>query len=100
MAMQFHAKQCTCNPRQNNAFPIHTDAILLMQDTAINAGRFFPITIPPHDGFSLVGTLSVAGPHLCESYTRDNTEQCQNATLNVQCRLMQSINTTYSKQVP
>ena len=45
MAMQFYAKQCTCNPKQNNATLIHADAILSMHDTAINAGRFFPITI-------------------------------------------------------
>ena len=53
---------------------------------------------PPHDGFSLVGTLSMAGPHLSERYMLDITEQRHNAQRAES--FMQSINTTHSKQVP
>ena len=92
-------RQCSAYSSQPNAVSRHT----MHNSSAIHAkapGRAFPITISPHDGFSLVSTLRVARPHMFESYMWDNTEQCHNAKLNMHSGLMQSVIMMHSKQVP
>ena len=70
-ARQFNARQCKamqgnarqCNIMQGNAMQCNSKC-----NTCSSSFRSLPITISPHDGFRIVGTLSMARLHLYEHY--------------------------------